>query len=279
MTLMISADELNQLISSSARKDELIIFDCRFSLADFTLGPQQFAQGHIPSALHLEMEVQLSGDKKPHGGRHPLPTAEQFTASMQQMGVNQQSLIVAYDDNSLAGAARLWWLLQHFGHQQVRILDGGLKAWEARGLPLSKLTPSTSRGNFQARPTADQTIDYQWLTAHLQDANLQLIDSREARRYQGLEEPIDPVAGHIPGALNYPWQGVTNEQGKALSAGKQQDRWAGLDSEKETVVYCGSGVTACVNLLSLKLAGIEDAKLYPGSWSDWCSYADSPKRP
>ncbi|MCB1663116.1 MAG: sulfurtransferase, partial [Pseudomonadales bacterium] len=268
-----------QRLTAPSAAQQLVIFDCRFSLADFALGRQQYADGHIPNALHLEMEVQLSGDKKPHGGRHPLPTAAQFTASMQKMGVNQNSIIVAYDDNRLAGAARLWWLLQHFGHPHIRILDGGLQAWRAQGLPVSQDTQAPQKGYFQANPRAGQTVDYSWLSAHLKDRNLQLIDSREAPRYQGLEEPIDPVAGHIPGALNYPWQGVTNEQGKALSAGKQQDRWAGLDSEKETVVYCGSGVTACVNLLSLKLAGIEGAKLYPGSWSDWCSYADSPKQP
>ena len=279
MTIMITASELNQRLTAPSAAQEVVIFDCRFSLADFALGRQQYADGHIPNALHLEMEVQLSGDKKPHGGRHPLPTAAQFTASMQTMGVNQHSLIVAYDDNRLAGAARLWWLLQHFGHPHIRILDGGLQAWRAQGLPVSQQTQTPKQGHFQANPRTGQTIDYSWLSAHLKDRNLQLIDSREAPRYQGLEEPIDPVAGHIPGALNYPWQGVTNEQGKALSAGKQQDRWAGLDSEKETVVYCGSGVTACVNLLSLKLAGIEGAKLYPGSWSDWCSYADSPKQP
>ena len=279
MTIMITASELNQRLTAPSAAQQLVIFDCRFSLADFALGRQQYADGHIPNALHLEMEVQLSGDKKPHGGRHPLPTAAQFTASMQKMGVNQNSIIVAYDDNRLAGAARLWWLLQHFGHPHIRILDGGLQAWRAQGLPVSQDTQAPQKGYFQANPRAGQTVDYSWLSAHLKDRNLQLIDSREAPRYQGLEEPIDPVAGHIPGALNYPWQGVTNEQGKALSAGKQQDRWAGLDSEKETVVYCGSGVTACVNLLSLKLAGIEGAKLYPGSWSDWCSYADSPKRP
>ena len=279
MTIMITASELNQRLTAPSAAQQLVIFDCRFSLADFALGRQQYADGHIPNALHLEMEVQLSGDKKPHGGRHPLPTAAQFTASMQKMGVNQNSIIVAYDDNRLAGAARLWWLLQHFGHPHIRILDGGLQAWRAQGLPVSQDTQAPQKGYFQANPRAGQTVDYSWLSAHLKDRNLQLIDSREAPRYQGLEEPIDPVAGHIPGALNYPWQGVTNEQGKALSAGKQQDRWAGLDSEKETVVYCGSGVTACVNLLSLKLAGIEGAKLYPGSWSDWCSYADSPKQP
>ena len=279
MTIMITASELNQRLTAPSAAQQLVIFDCRFSLADFALGRQQYADGHIPNALHLEMEVQLSGDKKPHGGRHPLPTAAQFTASMQKMGVNQNSIIVAYDDNRLAGAARLWWLLQHFGHPHIRILDGGLQAWRAQGLPVSQQTQTPKQGHFQANPRTGQTIDYSWLSAHLKDRNLQLIDSREAPRYQGLEEPIDPVAGHIPGALNYPWQGVTNEQGKALSAGKQQDRWAGLDSEKETVVYCGSGVTACVNLLSLKLAGIEGAKLYPGSWSDWCSYADSPKQP
>lgn len=276
MRIMITPNELSRLMDASADIG-LVIFDCRFSLADFALGRQQYDAGHIPNAQHLAMELQLSGDKAQHGGRHPLPSAEQFTQTMQKMGVNRDSLIIAYDDNRLAGAARLWWLLQHFGHQKIQILNGGLKAWEAQGLPISQDAPSVDKGNFQAHPTAGQTVNYQWLTAHLQDKTLQLIDSREAPRFQGLEEPIDPVAGHIPRALNYPWQGVTNELGQALSDAEQQERWAGLDKDKQTVVYCGSGVTACVNLLSLKLAGIENAQLYPGSWSDWCSYSDSPK--
>jgi len=277
MNILISVEELNQRMSSPSSKAALVIFDCRFSLADFALGHKQYALGHIPGALHLDMEAQLSGPKTQHGGRHPVPSAQQFTDSMQKMGVNRNSLVIAYDDNRLAGAARLWWLLQHFGHRQIRLLDGGLNAWQAQGMPISQQIATPGKGDFLANSATAQTVDYQWLTAHLQDEQLQLIDSREAPRYQGLEEPVDPIAGHIPGALNYPWQGVTDEQGQALSGDKQRERWAELARDKQTIVYCGSGVTACVNLLSLKLAGIDNAKLYSGSWSDWCSYAGSPK--
>lgn len=276
MDIMISATALDGLLNDPAQ--ECVIFDCRFSLADFELGHRQYLEGHIPGALHLDMEQQMAGAKSTHGGRHPLPGAQEFTASMQQMGVNDTTLIIAYDENRLAGAARLWWLLQHFGHRRIRILDGGLPAWRAAGLPLSRDIPSPRQGNFQARPVAEQTRDYDWLSAHLEDARLQLIDSREAPRYQGLEEPIDPLAGHIPGALNYPWQEVTDADGFARPAPEQQARWRDLDPDKETLVYCGSGVTACVNLLSLTLAGYDNARLYPGSWSDWCTYSDSLKR-
>ncbi len=279
MSIMIGAEELHQQLSSGSRDTETIIFDCRFSLADFELGRNQFMEGHIPGAQHMDMEQHMAGMKAPHGGRHPLPSAEQFTKVMQQMGVNSSTKVIAYDDNRLAGAARLWWLLQYFGHRQIQILDGGFKAWKAQGFATSQQNENFTHGNFQAIPSARKTQDYLWLKEHLDDTNLQLIDSREAPRYKGLEEPIDPVAGHIPGALNFPWPGVTNDQGFVLADNIQQQRWRDLDSAKETLVYCGSGVTACVNLLSLKLAGFENAKLYPGSWSDWCSYTDSPKKP
>lgn len=282
MSIMISAEELNQLLFSESGTQDLVIFDCRFSLADFSLGRNQYLEGHIPGALHLDMEQHLSGEKSEYGGRHPLPSPESFTQTIQQMGVNEQTHIITYDDNRLAGAARLWWLLHYFGHERVQILDGGFQAWCALNLPISQDVPDPGTGDFQHRCRSQDdsdtlTRDYPWLSNHLEDTNLQLIDSREEPRYQGLEEPIDPVAGHIPGALNYPWQGVTDDRGFALPAQAQQERWQKLNREKEVLVYCGSGVTACVNLLSLKLAGIDTAKLYPGSWSDWCSYPDSPK--
>ncbi len=279
MSIFISAEELNQLLSENSPQQKPAILDCRFSLADFELGRQLYAQAHIPGAQNIDMEQQLAGAKSEHGGRHPLPGADQFSETMQQLGVGGSTMVVAYDDNRLAGAARLWWLLQYFGHKNIRILDGGFKAWTEKGYATSHQSPHPDPGDFEAAASLNQTRDYRWLSSHLQDSDLQLIDSREVARYKGLEEPIDPVAGHIPGALNYPWQEVTNEQGFALPKQIQQQRWQNLDSDKETLVYCGSGVTACVNLLSLTLAGIENAKLYPGSWSDWCSYSDSPKRP
>lgn len=279
MELLITAEQLNQLISSSSSNEHVVVFDCRFSLADFELGRKQYNNSHIPGAIYLDMETDLAGAKGIHGGRHPLPAESDFEQLMQAAGVNRDTLIIAYDDNRFAGAARLWWLLGYLGHSKVKVLDGGFGAWQAGNLPLVQDIARPDPGDFIASPNPDLMVDYRWLENKLHSSDSQLIDSRETPRYEGLEEPIDPVAGHIPGAVNYPWQGMSDERGFALPAADQKLRWQGLEKERETVVYCGSGVTACVNLLSLKLAGIDNAKLYPGSWSDWCSYPDSQKVP
>ncbi len=266
---LISPAQLQALDST-----QRIIFDCRFSLADFALGRQQYQQGHIPGAFHLEMEKDLSGPKGQHGGRHPLPSPEQFTAAMQRCGVNEDTLIIAYDDNRMAGASRLWWLLHYFGHREVRVLDGGIKGWLAAGGILDTDIPTAQPGHFQAKPNPGMTVD---LIKHAQDRqDISLIDAREPPRYRGEQEPIDPVAGHIPGATNMPWTQLTNAEGCFVPVEEQRRQWQRLGKLDDPVVYCGSGVTACVDLLSLAIIGVDDARLYSGSWSDWCSYPDNP---
>lgn len=267
----ISAEQLHQLDSAST-----VIFDCRFSLADKATGKQLYQQSHIPGAFHLDMENDLSGPKGIHGGRHPLPDAETFSARMRHCGVNQGTLVIAYDNNRLAGAARLWWLLRFFGHRRVRILDGGYPAWQAASLATTNLAPESAAGNFEAEADLSMVADYPQVVSGLDNPNIKLIDSREEPRYQGLEEPIDPVAGHIPGARCFPWQQITDDAGYIKPIDQQQQNWATLPAAKTYLVYCGSGVTACVNLLSLDIAGIKNTALYAGSWSGWCSYPDSP---
>lgn len=272
---LISAEELHAL-----KGHNTVIFDCRFSLANPLEGKNLYQKGHIGGAYHLDMETDLSGSKHPHGGRHPLPSAEDFEKTMRQYGVNHNSLIVAYDNNRLAGAARLWWLLQYFGHTRVKILNGGLHAWLEAGFPTSKARPqSGSKGDFTASGNPSLIVDLPWVKKHITDRRTIMIDSREAPRYLGREEPIDPVAGHIPGAVNAPWQQVTFEDGHVKPVDQQREIWASLPMAEQPIVYCGSGVTACVNLLSLSLAGIETPRLYPGSWSDWCSYPTNPVEP
>ncbi len=266
---LISASDLQKLDTSNT-----VIFDCRFSLADVSQGEQQYHNNHIPGARYLHLNRDLSGPVGKHGGRHPLPSADAFGDLMRQHGVNHDTQVIAYDDQRMAFASRLWWLLRYFGHEQVQILNGGLQAWINNSGTTDDQIPEAPQvpGNFTAQADDFQLVDYQNIKAHINDPGRLLIDSREERRYRGLEEPIDPIAGHIPGAENFPWQGVTNESGLALSPATQQKRWKDLPRGKELVIYCGSGVTACVNLLSLELAGINGAKLYAGSWSDWCSY-------
>lgn len=248
---------------------KVVIFDCRFNLGNKTQGYEQYRSGHIPGAYYLDLEKDLSSPVSQHGGRHPLPDTEAFTKKMRACGVNQYTQIVVYDDSRMAYAARAWWLLRYFGHMQIVILDGGFNAWTSAGNPLDRRVPTLKSGNFKANLQPDQILNREDILQD--DGSLLLIDSREAKRYRGEEEPIDPVAGHIPGAVNYFWQEATNEHGFIKPVAEQQARWKNLPPTKELLVYCGSGVTACVNLLSLELSGMS-AKLYPGSWSDWCSY-------
>lgn len=263
---------MNHFITSEQLKTQLgkvVIFDCRFNLMTKTLGSEQYRAGHIPGAYFLDLEQDLSSEVKTHGGRHPLPDVEKLSKKLRAAGVNQLSTIVVYDDSRMAYAAHAWWLLRYFGHQQVLILDGGFAGWIAAGGAIDRREPAVKNGNFKAAPQDDWVVNREDILQV--GPAFTLIDSREAKRYRGEEEPIDPVAGHIPGALNYFWQDATSEQGFIQSAEAQHQRWSALSERGNLVVYCGSGVTACVNLLSLEMIGVK-AKLYPGGWSDWCSY-------
>ena len=180
--------------------------------------------------------------------------------------------VVVYDDSRLGFAARLWWLLRYLGHDQVAVLDGGWLAWQAAGYAVSTAVPWARPGQFVPHLRSDWVMDIDQVRQRQGLSGVVLVDSRERDRYRGEREPIDPVAGHIPGAVNYPWQEVTDSQGFLHGLEYQRQHWAALDPSQDIIVYCGSGVTACVNLLSLSLAGFPPGKLYAGSWSDWCSY-------
>jgi thiosulfate/3-mercaptopyruvate sulfurtransferase len=247
-----------------------VVLDCRFSLTDAGEGRRLYAAGHIPGAHYLDLNLDLSSPALSHGGRHPLPDPTALQARLAECGVGPQTDVVAYDDSRFAFAARLWWLMRSLGYRAPRLLNGGYAAWLAAGGDLETDVP--------ARRTADYApcqfsgyCDIDAL-APMQAGGALLVDSREAPRYEGLLEPIDPVAGHIPGAVNHPWQGVSDEGGRLLDLASQREHWGDSLDVGQMVVYCGSGVTACVNLFSLAMLGRDDALLYPGSWSDWCSY-------
>jgi thiosulfate/3-mercaptopyruvate sulfurtransferase len=249
---------------------DAVVFDCRFALADPLEGRTLYEQGHIPGAHYLDLNRDLAGPVGKHGGRHPLPDPVKFAATMARFGVGPGTEVVAYDDSRLAFAARLWWLLQALGYRAPRLLNGGYRAFlNAGGVPESEIpkpqphAPGPVTG-FSGYCDIDGLRESQARGAWL-------VDSREPRRYAGLEEPIDPVAGHIPGAINRPWQGVTDPEGFVLNTVGLQAHWGDALDVEQLVVYCGSGVTACVNLFSLALLGKEDATLYAGSWSDWCT--------
>ncbi len=277
MTPIVTAQWLHSQLDHTQPPD-LAIVDCRFALTDADLGKQQYDTAHIPKSYHLDLNRDLSSPVGIHGGRHPLPNDRHLSAKLAALGINfQQTLVVAYDDSRFAFASRLWWLLRYYGHKNVVVLDGGYSNWVKAGYPVTADLPQPALpGNFQAQPDPDLIVDIDMVKAIQHTSTHLLIDSREPDRYLGKTEPIDPVAGHIPSAVNYPWQDVSTSSGFAFDIDRQQQRWATITGDVEPVVYCGSGVTACVNLLSLELAGIQGAKLYPGSWSDWCSYGQLP---
>ncbi|MEG4025631.1 MULTISPECIES: sulfurtransferase [unclassified Microcoleus] len=260
-------------LATNTDNPQVVIIDCRFSLADPELGQKQYQESHVPGAFYLDLNRDLASSVGKHGGRHPLPNIEELAEKLSAFGINSaENLVVAYDDSRLAFAARLWWLLRYMGHSKVALLDGGFSGWQAAGYPVTNILPDPHEGNFVAHLQQDLAVDIEAVKERKDLPGKVLVDSRESERYEGLREPIDPIAGHIPGAVNYPWQGVTDETGKVRSTSEQKHRWTELEKAEEIIVYCGSGVTACVNLLSLEIAGIPDAKLYVGSWSDWCSY-------
>ncbi len=229
--------------------------DCRWRLGNPDKGRELWLAGHIPGASFLDVERELSSPPGEVGGRHPLPDREQFAEAAGRAGIGEDVVVVAYDQGLSGGAARLWWLLRHFGHPQVGVLGGGLEAW--RGL-LEEGEAVIAREEFGPSSPRAGTIEAEELERRLGEPGLVVVDARAPERYRGEVEPIDPVAGRIPGAVNVPFEATTSLPAEVLDA-------------DEIVVYCGSGITACVDLLALAAAGREDAKLYPGSWSDWSS--------
>lgn len=249
----------------------IAIADCRFSLTEPQLGAQQYKTSHIPGAGYFDLNNDLSSPVQQHGGRHPLPDPEVLAQKLSAMGVDAETLVVVYDDSRFAFAARLWWLLRYLGHDRVAVLDGGFKAWQSLGLPVTDAITQRTPKQFTWQLRSSMQVDITDVKARKDLPGVALVDAREGDRYRGEREPIDPIAGHIPGAVNYPWQDVSNRDGYLYSPQAQRQHWQQLQ-EQEIIVYCGSGVTACVNLLSLHLAEIDTASLYVGSWSDWCSH-------
>ncbi len=248
------------------------VLDCRFSLMDARAGRAAYDEGHIPGAHHLDLDEDMCGAKGEHGGRHPLPSTGKFARRLAQLGIDRSTDVICYDDSSYAFAARCWWMMRALGYRPPKLLGGGYAAWLALGHPQQQEPPGTS-----ARPVPEVpaewplTCDREGLR-RLQGEGAQLVDAREAMRYRGEQEPIDPVAGHIPGAANLPWQGMVADDGMFLDARALREQWEPLLACDTLVLYCGSGVSACVDLLALDMLGRDDAWLYAGSWSDWCSY-------
>ena len=257
---------------------QVVIVDCRFMLANPDWGEAEYRKSHIEGAYYLNLDRDLSSTVQRHGGRHPLPDINTLAQKFTEMGIiENETLVVAYDDSRFAFAARLWWLLRYLGHNSVALLDGGWNAWLNDGYPVTDEIPETKLGQFQPQPHRDWLVDIDTVKAATNKDSVIVVDSRDSDRYAGIREPIDPIAGSIPGAVNSPWKQVSDESGYLKPITTQQQLWNDYSQAEEIIVYCGSGVTACVNLFSLALTGFENTKLYPGGWSDWCSYLSSSK--
>jgi len=272
---LIQTDELEQLLNDS----NLVIVDCRFDLFQTEWGREQYRESHIPGAFYAHLDEDLSGVRTPQTGRHPLPEPETFVKRLSTWGISPQSLVVVYDQNGGAYAARLWWMLRYWGHEAVCVLDGGWDKWVRENRRVSAEVPSPSSGSPSLNPKSGWLISTEEMMAILGKNGWKIIDARAPQRYAGEEEPIDPVAGHIPGAINR-FHGLNlKPDGTFLPPETLRDQFLRLLGETptdHTVVYCGSGVTSCHHLLAMSIAGLEMARLYAGSWSEWIR---DPKRP
>ena len=268
----ISSEALAQHLDDAEWK----IFDCRFFLSDPKRGERVYKEGHIPGALYADLDEDLAGPKTPQTGRHPLPEPKRFMQWLGDNGVDRTVQVVAYDDSGGATAGRLWWLLRWLGHDSVAVLDGGWPAWQQGGFPISTEITVPAPRVFKGTPNDDMYVT----TAQLEDelSEVLLIDARGAPRFRGDKEPIDPVAGHIPGAINVPFAGnlVDNDRIASPRALKARFDEITAGSSKPVVHMCGSGVSACLNLLAMEHAGKTGSKLYVGSWSEWVADRERP---
>jgi thiosulfate/3-mercaptopyruvate sulfurtransferase len=272
---LIDAEQLARALDDPRLK----LFDCRFDLAAPANGREAYGRGHLPGAIYADLNRDLAAPVTAASGRHPLPEPESFARRLRDWGVQSNSRVVAYDADTGTYAARLWWMLRWLGHDDVAVLDGGLRRWLELGLPLTQAVPAPAAGDFLARPRPGLAVDATQVRQASADASLCILDARAAERYRGEVEPIDAVAGHVPGAHNHPYASSLAAGGRFLPPGDLRRSLAaslGGFGPERAVAMCGSGVTACHLLLAMEHAGLHGARLYPGSWSEWSS---DPARP
>lgn len=289
-TTLISVEQLAALMKSNDG-DKPLIFDCRFSLNDTDLGRSKYAIDHIPSAVYVHLDQDMAGEITSNSGRHPLPKVDNFIQRVRACGVNDRTQIVVYDDVGGALAARLWWMMKWIGYSKVALLDGGYAAWQNGGLPLSDQIEKPRKTDQQNSTNEDEQsagkrhenilensfIEVDELIELLKSKQVNLYDARAEPRFSGKHEPIDAVAGHIPGAINLPFEQNLDEHGFFLGTHRLKQRFRSVlkgKAEVPIVHMCGSGVTACHNILAMEMAGIAPTRLYVGSWSEWIRDTD-----
>lgn len=271
---LISVADLAQHLDDPA----LVIFDCRHELTNPEAGSQAYAQSHLPNARFAHLDRDLAAPLTGRNGRHPLPDLASFVAWLSRMGVSNTSQVVGYDHAGGVYASRLWWMLRWLGHQGVAVLDGGWQAWLAASQPVTAVVPTPTPRRFSGG-AKDSPVDANYVLAHLHSRDMVLIDARANDRYHGQNETIDPVGGHIPGAVNRFFKDNLTPQGVFKSPEQLRKEFGALlgnANPGKVVSQCGSGVTACHNLLAMEIAGLKGARLYPGSWSEWIA---DPARP
>lgn len=273
-SLLIGARELAAHLDAPGWR----VLDCRYDLADPAFGGRAYAQAHVPRALFLDLERDLSGQKSGRNGRHPLPERDAFAARLGVLGVDQTHQVVAYDDAGGMFAARLWWMLRWLGHDRVAVLDGGLQAWLSAGLAVTEEAASEAPTQFVPRQ-GSRPVEVSEVAARLDSPNSLLIDARSPDRFRGENEVLDPVGGHIPGARNRYFRDNIGADLRFKAAAALRTDFAallGATDPAEVIHQCGSGVTACHNILAMEIAGLCGSRLYAGSWSEWCA---DPSRP
>lgn len=266
---IISTQEVSTMIGQA----DVCIVDCRFALADTNGGRKAYEEGHIPGAVYAHLDDDLSGTITPGvTGRHPLPSPEKLQQLFSVWGIDDKVQVIAYDDKGGGIAARLWWMLRWMGHEKVAVLNGGWPKWKAEGLSISSEVEQRVARVFVPQVQEGVYVNREVIEVNRLSPNHVVVDSRTAPRYRGEEEPIDPIAGHIEGAINAPFPENLTADGVFKSKEELRERFEELLKDKapsQAAFYCGSGVTACHNLLAMEYVGLGGAKLYPGSWSEW----------
>ena len=273
MSNIVNANWLKENLNN----EKLVIVDCRFDLMDKNYGKNSYEKFHIENAVRVDIETQLSAPVTTHGGRHHLPSIEDLKSTFENIGISNDSIVVAYDEGDLSGPARLWWILKYLGHKEVYVLDGGIDSFKEAGGKVTTKETTVKKGNFEVHLNEDMRVDMEYVKNRLHNKDIAIVDCRDHRRYIGEFEPVDKRAGHIPSALNYFWMDILNKNDDKLTIKSDEDlkkHFKELNNYDEVIIYCGSGITASPVSLALNEANIPH-KLYAGSFSDWISYDDN----
>jgi thiosulfate/3-mercaptopyruvate sulfurtransferase len=261
------------LIENINRKD-LVILDCRFDLNNQRYGEEAYKEGHIKNAVLVDLEKDLTGEKGEHGGRHPLPDMNVFAKRMENLGVSDNSIVVIYDEGDIQAASRLWWMFKYIGKENVYVLEGGINFWGEKGFETtSEIVVPSKNEDLTVNINHEMRCDVNFVKKNLGNENVVIVDSRSKERYKGLLEPVDKKAGHIPGAVNYFWHEILDGY-KLKDMNKLKNRFKDLEKYDKIIVHCGSGITACPNILVMDELGLKPIH-YAGAWSDWISYDEN----